>query len=116
MHYLEAIEKVPYRYDFTFHGSIIDGQRKFFDQYSLFIRDECVRAGGGAQVYENMLIERGLANFERIGGGSISVVELNSARSLYLELLKLSPNFFIEEIYDKEIRPSSFASRKMVSL
>jgi aminoglycoside 3-N-acetyltransferase len=116
MHYLEAIEKVPYRYDFTFYGSIIDGKRQYFDEYSLFIRDEYVVPGGGAMVYENMLIERGLARFEQLGGGSITVVELNSARNLYLELLELSPNFFIQEIYKEAIRPSSFTTKKMVAL
>ncbi len=116
MHYLEAIKQVPYRYDFAFNGSIIDGERTYEDEYKLFIRDEGVRAGGGAKIYENMLIERGLAGFQRLGGGAITVVDLDSARSMYLELLDMSPNFYIEEVFNKPVRSESFESRKMVAL
>ncbi len=116
MHYLEAIKQVPYRYDFTFSGSIIDGNRHYEDQYTLYIRDEGVQAGGGANIYENMLIERGVAGFEHVGGGAITVVDLDSARSLYLELLEMSPNFYIEEVFVKPVRPTLFAQRKMVAL
>jgi aminoglycoside 3-N-acetyltransferase len=116
MHYLEAIKQVPYRYDFTFNGLIIDGERHYEDEYKLFIRDEGVQAGNGAKIYENMLIERGLARFQRVGGGAITVVDLDSARRLYLELLEMSPSFYIEEVFSKSVRSNSFASRKMVAL
>ncbi|CAM8651058.1 COG2746 Aminoglycoside N3'-acetyltransferase [Burkholderiales bacterium] len=116
MHYLEAFKQVPYRYDFTFTGSIIDGTRRYEDKYTLYIRDEGVQAGGGAKIYENMLIERDLAGFERVGGGAITVVDLDSARSLYLELLEISPNFYIEEVFGQAVRPTSLAPRKMVAL
>jgi hypothetical protein len=107
---------VPYRYDFTFNGLIIDGERHYEDEYKLFIRDEGVQAGNGAKIYENMLIERGLARFQRVGGGAITVVDLDSARRLYLELLEMSPSFYIEEVFSKSVRSNSFASRKMVAL
>jgi len=116
MHYLEAIKQVPYRYDFTFNGSIIDGERHYEDEFKLYIRDEGVQAGGGAKIYENMLIERGLARFQRVGGGAITVVDLDSARSLYFELLEMSPSFYIEEVFSKSVRSNTFASRKMVAL
>lgn len=116
MHYLEAVKQVPYRYDFAFGGVIVDGDRRYEDQYKLFIRDEGVQAGGGAKIYENMLIERGVADYQRVGGGGITVVELDAARGLYLDLLAMSPNFYIEEVYDKPVRPTSFAPRKMVAL
>lgn len=116
MHYLEAIKQVPYRYDFTFKGTIIDGDHHYEDEYKLFIRDEGVKAGGGAKIYENMLIERDLAKFQHLGGGSVTVVDLDSARRLYLELLEMSPNFYIEEIFSKPVRSNTFTSRKMVAL
>ena len=116
MHYLEAIKQVPYRYDFSFRGTIIDGERRYEDQYTLYIRDEGVQAGGGAKTYENILVERGDAGFERVGGGAVTVVDLDSARSLYLELLALSPNFYIDEVFGKPVRPTSFTPRKMVAL
>ena len=116
MHYLEAIKQVPYRYDFTFNGSIIDGECHYEDEFKLYIRDEGVQPGGGAKIYENMLIERGLARFQRVGGGAITVVDLDSARSLYLELLEMSPSFYIEEVFNKPVRSNTFASRKMIAL
>ncbi len=116
MHYLEEIKQVPYRYDFSYKGTIIDGDRHYEDEYTLYIRDEGVQAGGGAKIYENMLIERNLARFQRLGGGAITVVDLNSARRLYLELLETSPNFYIEEVFSKPVRSNLFTSRKMVAL
>lgn len=116
MHYLEAIKQVPYRYDFTFTGTVVDGDQRYEDQYTLFIRDESVQAGAGAKIYENMLIERGFAGYERMGGGAVTVVDLEPARSLYLELLTVSPNFYIEEMFEKPVRPTSFVPRKMVAL
>lgn len=116
MHFLEAMEGVPYRYDYSFNGTIIDGERKYKDQYTLFIRDEGVKAGGGARIYENIMIERNIAGFQQVGGGSIAVVDLESAQDLYLDLLTLSPSFYIENVFNQPVRPTSFLSRKMVAL
>jgi aminoglycoside 3-N-acetyltransferase len=116
MHYLEDVKKVPYRYDFEFSGTIIDGQRTYEDRYNLFIRDDCVSAGGGAKIYENILIERGLAKFQFVGGGAVTVLDLESAQETYLDLLEMSPNFYIEEVFRNPIRPSTFVNRKMIAL
>jgi len=116
MHYLEDVKKVPYRYDFEFSGTIIDGDRIYEDKYTLFIRDNGVVAGGGAKIYENILIERGLAKSELVGGGAITVLDLESAQDTYLDLLEMSPNFYIEEVFGKPIRPTTFSTRKMVAL
>jgi aminoglycoside 3-N-acetyltransferase len=116
MHYLENVKKVPYRYDFEFSGTIIDGQRTYEDRYNLFIRDSCISAGGGAKIYENILIERGLAKFQFVGGGAVTVLDLESAQETYLDLLEISPNFYIEEVFRNPIRPSTFVNRKMIAL
>lgn len=116
MHYLEDVKKAPYRYDFEFSGTIIDGERTYEDKYTLFIRDDGVEAGGGAKIYENILIERGLAKFEFVGGGAITVLDLESAQETYLDLLEMSPNFYIEEVFRNPVRPSMFVNRKMVAL
>jgi aminoglycoside 3-N-acetyltransferase len=116
MHYLEAVEKVPYRYNFEFEGGIVDGEHQYKDKYALFIRDDGVEAGAGAKIYENILIERQLAKFKRLGGGAITVLDLESAQKTYTDLLKISPSFYIEEVFDAPIRPTTFAMRKMVAL
>ena len=116
MHYLEAMKQVPYRYNFTFEGTVIDGDFRYEAQYTLYIRDQGVRAGGGAKIYENLLVERGMAKFEVVGGGAITVVDLDSARGVYLELLEISPNFYIEEVFCKPVRSTLFAPKRMVAL
>ncbi len=116
MHYLEAIRKVPYRYDFNFTGAIQDRGRRYEDTYTLFIRDSGVNAGAGAKIYENIMIERGLAARRRLGAGNLTIVELNAARDTYLELLDLSPNFYIDEIFQSPTRSPIFEKKKMVAL
>ncbi len=116
MHYLEDVKKTPYRYDFEFSGTIIDGDRTYEDKYTLFIRDDYVEAGGGAKIYENILIERNLAKFEFLGGGAVTVLDLESAQETYLDLLEMSPNFYIEEAFRSPVRPATFKTRKMVAL
>ena len=116
MHYLEAVKQVPYRYELTFNGTIIDGGDRYKDRYTLYIRDEGVKAGGGAKIFENILVERGVAGFERLGAGTITVVDLQAAKNIFFDLLDLSENFFVDEIFDTPIRSKSFAPRKMIAL
>lgn len=116
MHYLEAARKVPYRYDLEFTGVINDKGREYEDTYKLFIRDAGVNAGAGAKIYENIMIERGVAKKQLLGAGALTVVELVAARDAYLELLDLSPNFYIDEIFNSPTRSLVFEKRKMVAL
>ena len=116
MHYLEDVAKVPYRYDFQFSGEIKVGDEIYEDEYKLFIRDDGVVPGGGAKIYSNILFERNLAKTMPFGAGRLSCLELNSARNVYLDLLDLSPNFYIEEPFMKATRSDSFSPRKMVAL
>tara|TARA_A100001011_G_scaffold344017_1_gene378767 strand:- start:6468 stop:7325 length:858 start_codon:yes stop_codon:yes gene_type:complete len=116
MHYLEAMEKVPYRYNYDFEGVVVDGEHQYVDKYSLFIRDEGVEAGGGAKIYENIMIERKLAKYKVLGGGAITVLDIESAQNMYIELLRESPNFYIEEVFNTPFRSKTFKKRKMVAL
>ncbi len=116
MHYLEAVRKVPYRYDLEFTGVIQDKDRRYDDAYKLFIRDAGVNAGAGAKIYENIMIERGIARKKALGAGALTVVELTAARDTYLELLDMSPNFYIEEIFSSPNRSAFFKKRKMIAL
>jgi aminoglycoside 3-N-acetyltransferase len=116
MHYLESVKQVPYRYDFEFSGNIKDGEKKYKDTFKLFIRDKGVNPGAGAKIYENMLIERKVAKIEVVGGASITAVDLIEAKKIYFELLAISENFFIDEVYTRRVQSASFKPRKMVSL
>jgi aminoglycoside 3-N-acetyltransferase len=116
MHYLEAVRKVPYRYNYQFTGLIKNRGQIYEDSFTLFIRDEGVVAGSGAKIYENILLERGVAKMQALGSGALTVVDLVKARNIYMELLELSPNFFIEEVFYNSTQSDFFKYRKMIAL
>jgi aminoglycoside 3-N-acetyltransferase len=116
MHYIEADQKVPYRYYRDFSGTISKSGLTYEDTYSLFIRYENVLPGGGSYVYENILHEKKLSNSIQLGESKITVVEKNVAHSVYLDLLNLSPNFFIDEPFNTANKINDFKFRKMVAL
>lgn len=116
MHYLEAVRGVEYRYRLPFTGLIVDGSRRYEDTFNLFIRDCGVEAGDGAKIYENLMVERGIAKFIRTGNSSISCIELEQARNAYFELLDLSPSFFIKERFTNPTRSKNFKQQKLIAL
>jgi aminoglycoside 3-N-acetyltransferase len=116
MHYLEAVRRVEYRYSLPFTGLIVDGSRMYDDTFNLFIRDYGVEAGDGARIYENLMVERGIAKFITVGNSSMSCIELEQARDTYFELLDLSPSFYIKERFTNTTRPKSFKQQKLIAL
>ena len=51
-----------------------------------------------------------------LGGGAITVLDLESAQDIYIDLLRKSPNFYIEEVFNTPTRSKVFQKRKMVAL
>jgi hypothetical protein len=51
-----------------------------------------------------------------LGGGAITVLDIESAQNMYIELLRESPNFYIEEVFNTPFRSKTFKKRKMVAL
>jgi len=116
MHYIEAEQKVPYRYYRDFPGKIASSGQIFDDTFSLFVRYDNVKAGGGSYVYENILNEKKISNSIQFGDSKVTVVEKNVAHSVYLDLLNLSPSFFIDEPFDINKNSKNFNFRKMIAL
>ena len=116
MHYIESEQNVPYRYDKKFTGNIINGEDSYTDTYSLFVRYNNVFPNCGSYIYENIMIEKRVALRENFGNGSITIVESQEAYSYYMDLLKISPNFYIKEIFDQNNSDKTFNVKNMVAL
>jgi aminoglycoside 3-N-acetyltransferase len=116
MHFIESEQKVPYRYYRDFPGRIASSGQIYDDTFSLFVRYDNVIAGGGSYVYENILNEKKISNTIQFGDSKITVVEKNVAHSVYLDLLNLSPSFFIDEPFDNNTNSKNFNFRKMIAL
>jgi aminoglycoside 3-N-acetyltransferase len=117
MHFIEAIEKVPYRFYYDFEGTVVDKNKlSSLQRFSLFVRYKSVLPGGGSYVYENILREKDIAKSVPFGASKISIVEKSIAHSVYLDLLKLSPSFFINEPFEDHNLDKAFDFRKMVAL
>lgn len=51
-----------------------------------------------------------------MGGGAINALDLGSAQNMYIELLRQSPYFFTDEVFNTPTRSKIFQKRKMVAL
>ncbi|MDP1622527.1 MAG: AAC(3) family N-acetyltransferase [Bacteroidales bacterium] len=116
MHFIEERENVPYRYRRMFTGEITDGSRFYEDRFELFVRYGNVFPGQGSYVYENILLERGIAKKKKIGDSAITILEEEPAYDCYLDLLKLSPSFYISEPFDDKSKTTTFHVKNMVAL
>jgi aminoglycoside 3-N-acetyltransferase len=116
MHFIEAEQNVPYRYYKDFTGKINNGNEIYTDTYSLFVRYNKVFANCGSYIYENMMLEKNIAQKEKFANGYLTIVESQEAYNAYLYFLKISPNFYIQEIFDINKCDISFNVSKMVAL
>jgi aminoglycoside 3-N-acetyltransferase len=116
MHYIEAEQQVPYRYYRNFTGKISNGNEVYEDSYELFVRYNNVFPGGGSYIYENLMIERGICQRKALGNGMISIIAEKPAYECYVELLRLSPSFYITEPFDEANNTTSFNVTNMVAL
>ena len=116
MHYIESEQNVPYRYNKDFTGKIINRNNNYTDTYSLFVRYNNVFANCGSYIYENMMIEKNIAQKEKFANSYLTIVESQEAYNAYLYFLKISPNFYIKDIFDINKCDTSFNVSKMVAL
>ena len=116
MHYIEAEQNVPYRYYKDFTGKINNGNEIYTDTYSLFVRYNNVSPNSGSYIYENMMIEMNIAQKEKFANGYLTIVESQEAHNAYMYFLKISPNFYIKDIFDINMCDTNFNVKKMVAL
>jgi aminoglycoside 3-N-acetyltransferase len=116
MHYLEWRAGVPYRYDRDFSGRIIEGDQSCEDTHTLFVRYHNVQPNAGSYTYEDMLAKQGALRIAPLGDNSVRCVSESEARTLYLELLRQTPDYFIQEPFAPEKADSTFVAKEMVAL
>jgi aminoglycoside 3-N-acetyltransferase len=116
MHYIENNQKINYRYNKRFSGEIFDGINQYKDSYYLFVRYSDIFSSQGSYIYENILYERKIGLRKKIGAAYLSIAEMNYSYNLFLELLDISPSFFIKNQFNKYLNKKSFLVNNMVSL
>lgn len=116
MHYLENLFNVPYRYEKEFVGNVLENNILREEKYSLFVRYGNVFAGAGSYVYENILLERGIAKKVQFGDSFLTILNEHEATEVYKEMLDLSPNFFLKDIFLENIKIPHIQIDNMVSL
>jgi len=117
MHYLEWYAEVPYRYNRKFEGEVICQGKKQKAQASLFVRYNNVKPNILNTIdYGNRLRDIGAIKEVKFGNSSISCVEKNIASETYLDILSKDPNYFICDVFSKELADSRFFANNMVAL
>ena len=116
MHYLEWGARVPYRYDRTFSGQVIAGEKTSTIDQDLFVRYNNIKPNLASFDYQNMLAQSKSLRLANVGDSTISCVDEVSAREVYLGLLDKDPNFFIEGEFDAANLDSSFEAKNMIAL
>ncbi len=116
MHYLEWLEKTPYRYERAFSGQIIEGEKTYEDTYQLFVRYHNVRVSQGSFQYGQILSDKALLRSAPFGDETISCVSEQDARRVFLDLLHDRPDFFTEAPFSAEQADRTFLAHNMVAL
>lgn len=116
MHHLEWREKVPYRYDRSFTGHIINEERSFEDSYALFVRYHDVHTSRGSYAYQQALADQGLLKSVSFGDELISCVSEPDSRRVFLEMLHAAPDFFIDRPFSAIGADKTFVAHNMVAL
>jgi aminoglycoside 3-N-acetyltransferase len=116
MHYLEWVAGVAYRYDREFTGRITHAGKTYDDTYRLFVRYQNVKPNEASYAYEQLLKNRGLLRVAALGDNFIGCIGEPEARSVYFELLRQDPNYFIAQPFRAETADRTFAVQNMVAL
>ncbi|GBU26650.1 hypothetical protein R84B8_00160 [Treponema sp. R8-4-B8] len=116
MHYIEDKLKVPYRYERPFTGNIINNDVVCTDTYNLCVRYSNVFPGPGSYIYENILLERGIAKQTTLGDSQIIIVPEQAAFTIYQDIIQSYPCFFLSAPFDETKKTTEFKVEKMVAL
>lgn len=108
MHYIEDNLKAPYRYSRPFKGKIINNGTEYTDEYNLCVRYSNAFPGSGSYIYENIMIERGIAQQQVLGNSTITCVAEAAAYTIYQDILQSYPCFFISAPFDEAKKTTEF--------
>jgi aminoglycoside 3-N-acetyltransferase len=116
MHYIEDELNVPYRYSRPFTGKISNNGECYTDTYYLPIRYNNVIPGPGSYIYENIMLERGIAKQVHLGDSKITIVPEQTAFTIYQDIIHSYPCFFISEPFNESEKTTIFNVTNMVAL
>ena len=116
MHYIEDELKAPYRYVRPFTGKITNNGKTYTDTFNLCVRYSNVYPGTGSYIYENILLERGIAKQEILGDTQITIVPEKTAFAMYQDIIQSYPSFFLSAPFDETKKTTEFKVEKMVAL
>lgn len=108
MHYLEWLYGVDYRYERVFKGNVtIDGVT-CSEEYDLFCRYDGVTPNDATYVFEQRMYDSGVAFREKLGDGTISIVDEKIASKYYLKCLQEKDFFFVDLRDGKFVKDKSY--------
>jgi aminoglycoside 3-N-acetyltransferase len=95
LHHVEQMHNVPHRFMKVFEGSIIDGEAKYHDAYTFFVRPLDGTIETDFSVIEPRLRNAGLLNETTVGGGRILCVSANQLYDEGMHMLDRDPYCFV---------------------
>ena len=114
-HYVEERERVPYRYDREFTGSIANGSEVWRDTYTLFVRYLNVVPTAEGKL-ESFMLEKGWMTESVCGDGAISCVDESVAYQAIVDKLRSDIDYFLASPHPREGLDPEFRVSHMVAL
>ena len=114
-HYVEEREKVYYRYNRDFTGTIMDHGRPYRDTYSLFVRYRNVMPSTEGRL-EKELTRSGALKLARCGDAAISCIDEPTAYATIVGQLRADVNCYLVKPYPGDCLDREFAAHDMVAL
>jgi len=115
-HYVEERLRVPYRYDREFTGSITDGDRRYDDTYTLYVRYSGVVPESSTK-FEDFMVREGLMKKVACGDNFISSVAEPVAYDTIAGKIREDANYFLAEPYRLDRKDTRFEVKaEMVAL
>ncbi|MEN6431738.1 MAG: AAC(3) family N-acetyltransferase [Smithella sp.] len=114
-HYVEEKEAVPYRYNRNFTGTIINGNDKHEDTYTLFVRYRNV-IPTSEDKFERYLLTHNLMKKEICGDTTISSIDELTAYEAISSRIKEDIDYLLAQPYPRNGLDKSFAVKNMVAL
>lgn len=93
-HYVEERERVPYRYDRPFTGTIVDGGREYQDTYNLYVRYRGVEPERTTK-FEDYLVRQGLMKKVECGDNFVSSIAEPVAYDTIAGKIREDGNYFL---------------------
>jgi aminoglycoside 3-N-acetyltransferase len=115
MHYIEEREKAPYRYNRDFTGVIFDGEKRYEDTYSLFVRYNGVLPDPNASVEEDLLKQELLRKVP-LGDSALSCITEKAAYAAIRDSIAANLEYIIVSPSPHEQQDTHFQVENMVAL